>query len=191
MRTGSGTGTAGARASARMSRRDESMPRERSGIAAPCAGYARAARMEPGEHGRTDRYGSVGDRRGGTAPHATVPSRSPFDPREIWRRLRWYTHAGVPLPPEAVPWARFHYGLAQPLLGMRVILRDRRMLGEALAPVLFVFVVCLFIAAGLAEELQEDDKLSFIGITMPWWLAVVVMFFVTFASVAPVPPMLF
>jgi hypothetical protein len=148
-----------------------------------------ADRAEP-ERGRTDRYGSV---RGGTAPHATVSSRSPFDPREVWRRLRWYTHPGVPLPPTSVPWARFHYGLAQPLLGMRVILGDRRMLGDALAPVLLVIIVCMFVAAGLLDELdaEDGDALAFISRAFPWWIALMVMFFVTFASVAPVPPMLF
>ena len=151
-------------------------------------------RMEPGSPGerRTDRYGAVGQARGGTAPHAVVGGRSPYDPREIWKRLRWYTHPAVPLPPAEVPWARFYYGLAQPLLGMRAILRDRGMLGNALAPVIVVFIVCMLFAASVVEEMDQDDRLEFLaGLDLPTWLAFIVVFFVTFASVAPVPPLFF
>lgn len=144
------------------------------------------------ERGRTDRYGAVASPRGGTAPHAVVGARSAFDPREIWQRLRWYTHPGVPLPPAEVPWARFHYGLAQPLLGMRVILRDRAMIGNALAPVIAVFIVCTIVAASVVDEMDQDDRLEFLaGLDLPTWLAFVVVFFATFASFAPVPPMFF
>jgi hypothetical protein len=144
------------------------------------------------ERGRTDRYGAVDGARGGTAPHAVVSSRAPVDPREIWQRLRWYTHPGVPLPPAEVPWARFYYGLAQPLLGMRTILRDRGMLGNALAPVIVVLIVCMIVAAGIVEEIDQDERLEFLaGFDLPTWLAFLVVFFATFASFAPVPPMFF
>ncbi|HWB82288.1 MAG TPA: hypothetical protein VG755_45300, partial [Nannocystaceae bacterium] len=150
--------------------------------------------MEPGPPGerRTDRYGAVGRARGGTAPHAVVGRRSPYDPREIWQRLRWYTHPGVPLPPAEVKWARFHYGLAQPLLGMRTILRDRGMIGNALAPVIVVLIVCTIFAANVVDEIDAEDRLEFLaGHDLPTWLAFIVVFFVAFASIAPVPPMFF
>ncbi len=131
----------------------------------------------------------MGQAGGSTAPHQVVPGA--FDPRAFWQRLRWYTREVLPIPPATVPWARFYYGLAQPLLGMRVILRDRRLLGDALAPVLFVALVCAVVAAAITEEVDDADAMRLAGYVLPWSVAYVIVFFATFASVAPVPPMLF
>jgi uncharacterized protein involved in cysteine biosynthesis len=157
------------------------------------------ARMEPTPTGeraddpsgrRTDRYGSVG---GSTAPHPTAPRAWSLDPRELWQRMRWFTSASVPIPPATVTRARFYYGLAQPLLGMRVLLRNRRLLGDALAPVVFVALVCVAVAAAITEDLENGGATSSVlgELSLPWWLAFTLTFFATFASVAPVPPMLF
>ncbi|MBC8072213.1 MAG: EI24 domain-containing protein [Deltaproteobacteria bacterium] len=143
--------------------------------------------MEP--RPTTDRYEAP---RGGTAPHRSVP-RSPFDVRAAWQRLQWFADPSLPLPPASVPRARVLYGLAQPLLGMRVLLRDRGLLGDALAPVVFVALVCLTIAAAITEDLEQGGATTELlgDLVLPWWLAFVISFFATFASVAPVPPLLF
>ncbi|HET6582141.1 MAG TPA: hypothetical protein VFG69_01815 [Nannocystaceae bacterium] len=79
--------------------------------------------------------------------------------------------------------ARFLWGLAQPLLGMRVMLRDRTMLGEALVPVFAVALLCT-IGAIASATANESDPIRRIGVGIVW-------FFATFITLAPVPPFLF
>jgi hypothetical protein len=79
--------------------------------------------------------------------------------------------------------ARFLWGLAQPLLGMRVMLRDRTLLGDALFPVITVAAFCMLGAFAAAERAEGD------GLSSTW--TGVVAFFAAFIALAPLPPFLF
>ena len=108
----------------------------------------------------------------------TVTSR--VEPIRSWRGhfARIWTYASGPYAPpvRSDAWGRFSYGMAQPLLGARLMLRDRSLLGAALAPVIGVALVCL-----LSALRKADDGA----------LAVVIAFVVTFGALIPVPPVLF
>ena len=79
--------------------------------------------------------------------------------------------------------ARFLWGLAQPLLGMNVMIRDRTMLGDALFPVFTVAGFCLLGAFAAAGRVEGDQ------ITRTW--TGIAAFFAAFIALAPIPPFLF
>lgn len=89
------------------------------------------------------------------------------------------THVDEPAPPPRAEdrLDRVLYGLAQPLWGLRQVAGNRELLGLALAPVVLVAAVCAVVAWGEAKG-------------EAWW-RIAAAFFVTFAALAPVPPVLF
>jgi hypothetical protein len=94
-------------------------------------------------------------------------------------------HMREPSPPPGIVHgrARFLWGLAQPLLGMRVMLRDRTMLGDALFPVFTVAGFCV-LGALAAVGRVEGDRITEI------WTGIAA-FFAAFFALAPIPPFLF
>lgn len=129
--------------------------------------------------------------RGGTTRYPAVTGTP-------WARLRqsaaqaWdEARAPKPPPPREDQARRFWYGLQQPLLGMRLLLRDKQLFHAALLPVIAVAAVCTITATIAAVAVEE----------LPWWslgnstITMVVTFLVafttTFLAVAPVPPFLF
>jgi len=96
-----------------------------------------------------------------------------------------------PLPPAEDQRRRFWYGLGQPLLGMRLLLRDMDMLSSALVPVVFVAVVCAITAAASLRVIDSSAWWVFDNVTLTHTLAFVIAFFTTFAVLAPLPPFLF
>jgi hypothetical protein len=122
-----------------------------------------------------------------TQPYPAVPAAVPDPAGGGWRDAIAFVRTNVlePGPPPAVHHvrARFLWGLAQPLLGMRVILRDRQMLGDALFPVVTVAAFCA-IGAWIAADEFDGGRLSSL------W-AGIVAFFAGFIALAPVPPFLF
>lgn len=109
--------------------------------------------------------------------------------REAWQTA---AHPHAP-PPVTDARGRFFYGLRQPLLGMRVLLRNNDLLGAALAPVLFLALLCT-IAAATSLEVRDAAgerwwSLGFASLESSVFF--VVAFFTTFAALAPVPPFLF
>lgn len=129
--------------------------------------------------------------RGGTTRYPAVEGT-------LWARLRQsaaeaWDEARAPKPPPSRDdhRRRFWYGVQQPLLGMRLLLRDRELFRAALLPVLAVAAVCTITALAAAAAARE----------LPWWslgnsmitavVTFVVVFATTFLAVAPVPPFLF
>lgn len=133
-----------------------------------------------------DPHQRVGQSFGTTEPEAgrarPVPTCKvePVGDLTAWRThvRRMWVYASDPYPPPIRTDAlgRFLYGVAQPLFGARFMLRDRGLLGTALAPVMAVAVVCLLVAL---RKLEEGPLIVFIT------------FFGTFAALIPVPPVLF
>jgi hypothetical protein len=115
---------------------------------------------------------------GAQTPCATVTCRA--EPVGGWRAHleRMWAYASAPYPPPVRTDAlgRFLYGVAQPIFGARLMLRDRGLLGAALAPVVAIALLCSLVA------LRKLDQ----GL-----LAVCITFGVTFAALVPVPPVLF
>lgn len=123
------------------------------------------------DRGRTERYGAL-----------------PVDPagtgwREAWAYVKSQSRAPTPIPAAIHPHARFLWGLAQPLLGMRVMLRDKTLLGEALLPVGVLVVICFWAALIVGPRTGEENFGPVI--------ASIVLFAATFISLAPVPPFVF
>ena len=96
-----------------------------------------------------------------------------------------------PLPPVEDRRRRFWYGLGQPLLGMRLLLRDMDMMSSALVPVLFVAIVCAIAAAASLRVIDSSAWWAFDNVVLTTSLAFVIAFFTTFAALAPFPPFLF
>jgi hypothetical protein len=130
--------------------------------------------------GRTQRYPAV---------PPSVAQRLWSAAREAWRQA---AHPHAP-PPSTDARARFFYGLQQPLLGLRVLLRNQALLGAAMAPVVFLALVCGIAAATSLEvrdaEGQQWWSLGFASVESSVFF--VLAFFTTFAALAPVPPFLF
>src|SRR2546426_9600705 len=83
--------------------------------------------------------------------------------------------ARTPQPPPEEPHDRFAYGLAQPALGARLLLRDRHLLKQAVEPALFLAAFC-----ALAAWLGIGPGKTFLG-----------RFYQTFALLAPLPSVIF
>lgn len=91
-------------------------------------------------------------------------------------RLRDCIRVGRPLPPEAARLDRFLYGLAQPVIGARIVLRDRQLLWSALYPALVLALFCA--ATALAVSRGSPDRF-------------VRHFYRVFALLAPLPSIVF
>lgn len=96
--------------------------------------------------------------------------------REHWQALRQHAVAPEPPPREQGRLALVRYGLAQPFLGLRTILRSRDLLGITLAPALGVLLVASLVAWNRAAE---HGALRGVG-----------AFLLTVAALAPMPPLL-
>jgi hypothetical protein len=119
--------------------------------------------------GRTERYAAV-------SPDPSGPGW-----REAIAFIRAQSLGPTPMPGAFHPRARFLWGLAQPLMGMRVMLRDRTLLAQALLPVGVLVILCFWGALFAGPHIESIGG---------FWTAVV-WFSATFISLAPVPPFLF
>jgi hypothetical protein len=110
-----------------------------------------------------------------------VSSSAAEDPRGPLRHtvavLRAHVEDPAPPPHPSRRLERLLYGFAQPLWGLKTMVRRVDLLGVALAPVLIVAAVCALVAWSEAEG-------------QPWW-RIAAAFFVAFAGLAPLPPILF
>ena len=108
-------------------------------------------------------------------------------PQVSWRdRTRWVfgrvrTHSGRTSMPQPEPgprgiWDRLLWGFAQPFLGVRMLLRHRVLLRQAVIPTLVVGAIC-----ALAVSFDDDSEGAV-------WIR---RFYLAFVAVAPVPPVLF
>ena len=88
---------------------------------------------------------------------------------------RLVSYARTPQPPPVEPRHRFAYGMAQPLLGARLLLRDRPLLKQALEPALLLAMVC-----ALTAFFGIGPGKSFLA-----------RFYQTFALLAPLPSVVF
>jgi uncharacterized protein involved in cysteine biosynthesis len=93
-------------------------------------------------------------------------------------RLALYGRTALPPPAKELAAERVAYGMAQPLLGFRVLLSDRELLREALVPAAWLAAFCGIVA--LARPAAG-----------PLWLGRLTTFYRTFALLAPVPSVLF
>ena len=106
-----------------------------------------------------------------------------FAPRSVWRgalaRLRSFATRAQPPPAEGQAPApdRVVYGLAQPLLGMRLLFSDSELLRDALVPAAWLCAFCAVVAAFSHE-----------GVGAWAWVK---SFYKTFAVLAPVPSIIF
>lgn len=91
----------------------------------------------------------------------------------IDRRLVAWSRSPTPLPDEHTHTAHFAWGLAQPLLGLRLLVREPELLRRAIGPVLGFLGVCVLVAGG------EDD--------LPWYA----IYYLTVISAAPLSPIVF
>lgn len=87
----------------------------------------------------------------------------------------WSSTPGVQPASASDKFDRFLYGFSQPLLGVRVMLRDRTLLGEGLAPSILIAGACAALSYVRAEGVGE-----FLS-----------GFMLLLAGLAPVPPFLF
>ncbi|MEM9459288.1 MAG: hypothetical protein AAGF11_34230 [Myxococcota bacterium] len=107
-------------------------------------------------------------------PHSTEPPELGW--RAHWRALRASAAAPGPVPPGG-RWVRARYGLAQPFLGLRIIMRSSDLLGISLAPAVGVLVVAGVVGYGTgAEHGIGRGLLAFLGAV---------------AALAPLPSLLF
>jgi hypothetical protein len=101
-------------------------------------------------------------------------------PKEAWRaafsRLRSFASRKQAPPREQAP-DRVVYGLAQPILGLRLLVSDPELLREALVPAVWLGAFCAVVAA------LSPDGAGFWG-----WVK---SFYKTFAVLAPVPSVVF
>lgn len=116
----------------------------------------------------------------GSLPLEMEPTLSQPGPSPDWR-MHWAAlreHATVPQPPPR-PYGRLpllRYGLAQPFLGLRTIMRSPDLLGMALAPALGVLLV-----AGLVGWHSGSEHGVWRGL---------VAFLLAVVALAPMPPLL-
>jgi hypothetical protein len=96
---------------------------------------------------------------------------------EAAQRVSAWGREPVAPPAGARPLDLVLYGLAQPLWGLRTVLRDRGLLGLAIAPVLLVAAVCAATAWAKAADAGP--------------VALALAFFAAFTGLAAVPPILF
>ncbi len=103
----------------------------------------------------------------------------------LWRRLLSYSIPGMRLPPSASRGERVLYGLAQPVLGLRMLASDRTLLVESLKPALLLAGFCALAALlhlHIGDEHSSGDVLREHG----FWHR----FYTAFAVLAPLPSIL-
>jgi len=113
--------------------------------------------------------------------YAALTRTGLFAPKEVWRAAfsrvwSFSSHRQAPPPMEQAP-DRVVYGFSQPLLGLRLLLKDPELLREALVPAAWLGAFCAVVAA-FAHE----------GPGVWGWLK---SFYKTFAVLAPVPSIIF
>ena len=104
------------------------------------------------------------------------PSSDPASSRGQWEGVLEHTRGPTPIPTDGRRVSLIHYGLAQPFLGLRTLLRTPELLGMALAPMFLVMAIALVMAYFAVQER---------GL-----LAGFVSYWVTIAALAPVPPLI-
>jgi hypothetical protein len=114
-------------------------------------------------------------------PSATENGRS-FSPFTILSRLRDHVTGKLGLPAAGAVGARGLYGLAQPFVGLRMLLRDPTLRNQSLVPALFLSVFCA--VAALLGALTSHDKGGAAA-------GFVRRFYHTFAVLAPLPSIVF
>lgn len=122
-----------------------------------------------------------------TQPYPALGTAGAVDPsgttvRDAIAYVRAHMHESTEPPARAHRRARFLWGLAQPLLGMRVMLHDKTMLGDALLPVFTIAMLCVIAGFAAGEGIDGRWTSTWTGI---------VAFFAAFIALAPVPPFLF
>src|SRR4051812_37611044 len=93
----------------------------------------------------------------------------------VWQRFKGYAAQSSPLPPKGATFERLLYGLAQPLLGLRMLRDDRALLKESLVPAMLLGGFCALVALLGADSLGDLPR----------------KFYRTFVVLAPVPSILF
>jgi hypothetical protein len=93
-------------------------------------------------------------------------------------RLLRYGRAAQPPPAKEQVAERVVYGMAQPMLGFRILLRDRELLRDALVPAAWLAAFC-----GIVALLHTGDRTDAV--------ARLKTFYRTFALLAPVPSVIF
>lgn len=100
----------------------------------------------------------------------------------LWQRFLSFTHPENLPPVPSAPADRFLYGLAQPVVGLRLVISDQQFFIDSLKPALLLAGFCA-LAAMLHLEIggtEATQKLSFLH-----------RFYTTFAVLAPLPSILF
>ena len=122
-------------------------------------------------------------------PPTLLPSLPPLEHRpdlrdrlrrgvRFFSRMLRYSGSVQPPPPKGEPVERAAYGAAQPLLGLRVLLRDQDLLVEALKPAGWLALAC-----GVYASLEVGSP----QLSLHWFKT----FYTAFAVLAPVPSILF
>lgn len=103
----------------------------------------------------------------------------------LWRRLLSYSIPGMRLPPSASRGERVLYGLAQPVLGLRMLASDRTLLVESLKPALLLAGFCA-LAALLHLQIGDEHSSGEVLREHGFWHR----FYAAFAVLAPLPSIL-
>jgi uncharacterized protein involved in cysteine biosynthesis len=111
---------------------------------------------------------------------STVLSKESLAVRARWARKRFRSFSREMQPPPATGDAVVNvlYGAAQPILGARILLRDRELLREGLVPAAWLAAFCAVCAVVNPAE-------------GPIWAGRLKTFYQTFAVLAPVPSIIF
>jgi hypothetical protein len=105
---------------------------------------------------------------------ALLPPAGLTATRGLWSKLRAFSRHG---PPPSLPADQVLYGLAQPVVGARVLLSERGLLIESLVPAAFLGAFCALVAS------VSHESPGWLG----WWAA----FYKIFAVLAPLPSLIF
>ena len=105
-----------------------------------------------------------------------TPESLRLRPGNAWARLRVYLRPSPP-PPASQPGEQALYGFAQPLLGLRLLVQDSRLLAEAVTPAALLAAFCAMVAG---FQMEGHGFRSWLG-----------AFYKTFAVLAPLPSVLF
>lgn len=109
-----------------------------------------------------------------------------ISPRSVWQQFLLYSKPGAALPSQPSVWNRLLYGIAQPLLALRVLLSSRELLIDALFPALMLAGFCALSALlhlRIGEVPDDEASLRALG----FWHR----FYAAFAMLAPLPSILF
>jgi len=109
-----------------------------------------------------------------------VISKQSLALRARWARKKFksYSREMQPPPAKADPVVNVIYGAAQPILGARILLKDRELLRQGLVPAMWLAAFCAVCALAKPHE-------------GPLWAGRLKTFYKTFAVLAPVPSIIF